>query len=723
VIITEPDAIVISQNNSTPANDANCDGSVDITVSGGVPGYTFQWSNGNTNEDPDDLCAGANSVTITDANGITTTITITVGNNSTLSVSTLNVDTNASCFGACDGVSTVQFSGGVGPFTFTWDDPNTQSTASATGLCAGTYSVIIQDNIGGNAFGSVTISEPTQILSGISALNISCTGENDGSAVVMPSGGNGPYAFNWSNGSTETLVTNLSPGSISITITDNSGCFIADNISISEPLPLAASVSSNGVACFGNVNGEALVNASGGTMPYFYQWDNGETTNPATSLIPGIHEVTISDSNGCLISRSVLITEPPLLELDGMPQATPATCFDGADGKGNVFVNGGTPPYSYLWDDPLAQTTALAEGLSAGNYTVSISDQNGCTIPPVSIIITQPNAPISLDFSLTNPTCWGASDGSIEITAAGGTPGYDYAWNNATVSSSNSGITSGNYTVTVTDSNECIHIETFTLTQPDPVSGILSAEDVICFGEANGQISVDTAFGGNGPYIYALDGENFQTDTAFGGLTSENYTVTIQDLNGCEGTTQIFVDQPFELEVNLGEDFEITLGDIVTLNPFANTFDSLSYIWEPSPFLSCLDCPNPEVFALDDVTLIVMIIDQNGCSASDDIFISVDKARHVFVPNAFSPNNDGVNDKFFINTNQSVSLIRTFRIMNRWGELIFEGNNLPSNDANFGWNGTFKGRLLNPGVFVYLAEIEFVDGVRIIYKGDVTLMK
>ena len=274
----------------------------------------------------------------------------------------------------------------------------------------------------------------------------------------------------------------------------------------------------------------------------------------------------------------------------------PSYLFGGNDGTAFVNIFGGTAPYFYQWNDSNNQTTSMAVGLSAGAYTVSVTDQNGCMINPINVGITQPGSPISASFDSMESSCWGSNDGSISVSATGGSPGYQYVWNNSVAGAENLNIGAGNYTVTITDINNCVFIESITLSQPAPAAGTLSSVDALCFGDFNGSISVDTAFGGTGPYIYSLDGENFQTDTLFQGLSAGNYTVTLQDINGCEGSSQISISQPFELDVNLGEDQEIVLGDRINLEAVVNTFDTLDYIWEPSPFLSCLDCPNPGSF-------------------------------------------------------------------------------------------------------------------------------
>ncbi|MEM6726843.1 MAG: gliding motility-associated C-terminal domain-containing protein, partial [Bacteroidota bacterium] len=398
-------------------------------------------------------------------------------------------------------------------------------------------------------------------------------------------------------------------------------------------------------------------------------------------------------------------------------------CF--GDNTGSVIINpqGGTQPYTYLWNN--GQTNQIAENLPAGTYQVSVTDNNGCFLVSNEFELNQPDGPLTVDFVVNNLTCFGENDGSIQATISGGTPVYDLQWSNGGIESGLINLEVGDYILTITDANDCVLIDTVTIQQPDPIMGAVLIQEPICFGEQNGVITVDTATltGGTPPYIYAIDGFNFQTNETFTGVGAGSYTLQIEDSEGCRGEISFIVDQPDELIVNLEDNLTILLGDSSTLIPDISTEDTLTYFWNPPQYLSCVDCPNPTVFPFENTTYTLVVTNQEGCSASDEINIRVQKDRNIFIPNAFTPNGDGVNDIFMIFGGLGVINVEEFRIYDRWGEQIIALQDFQTDDPNYGWDGTFRGQQMNSGVFVYYAKVLFVDGEVVLFKGDVTLVR
>ncbi|MEO1434617.1 MAG: gliding motility-associated C-terminal domain-containing protein [Bacteroidota bacterium] len=264
---------------------------------------------------------------------------------------------------------------------------------------------------------------------------------------------------------------------------------------------------------------------------------------------------------------------------------------------------------------------------------------------------------------------------------------------------------------------------TDSVSAPPPILIELNQTPTTCFGDADGELSVTVTSGGVEPFVYSIGGGAFGTDSLFVGLESDRYQIAVMDADGCMADGEIFVEQPFELIVDLGPDETILLGDSTDLRPQVNTTAGLSYVWTTDSDISCLDCPNPSVRPFDDALYELLIVDSSGCTASDFIEIMVDKDRNVFIPNAFTPNGDGVNDIFLVFTNSTVVGIQNFVIYNRWGEQMYAQNSLRANDPTAGWDGTFKGQMMDPGVFVYYLEIIYVDGVIEPFKGDVTLVR
>ncbi|MEM6722396.1 MAG: T9SS type B sorting domain-containing protein, partial [Bacteroidota bacterium] len=706
--------------------ELNCfgdaDGDIELTVSGGIEPYTYQWDNGaGTNEDPSGLSVGNYAVTILDNNGcvLITSTSITEPDLLTLQVDNI-VDLD--CNGDADGQATAIVDGGTLPYTYQWD--NGETTASAIALNGGAHSVTIIDANNCSVDANLNIDEPALLQISVSSTPLTCFEENDGSMTATLTGGTQPYTYEWNNGGTVFNPSGLPAGLYTITATDANGCEVIESIDVTQPDELLVSFQAVSVTCFGFDDGQASATVSGGTQPYTYVWDNGETTPIATNLDAGIHDLSITDGNGCLLVEQVQVGSPTELIFGNVPlSVVNVQCF--GDNTGSVIINpqGGTQPYTFQWSN--GQTNQVATDLPAGTYDVTVTDNNGCFIASNEFEVTQPEGPLAVSFEVMNITCFGDSDGSIQATVSGGTPTYNLNWSNGGIESGLINLSAGDYVLTITDENNCSLIDTVTIVQPDPIMGEVIIEEPTCFGEFSGTITVDTSsmIGGTPPYIYSLDGFNYQANERFVGVGAGVYTLQIEDSEGCMGEIQVIVDQPDEIIVNLEDDLSISLGEEATLIPDISTEDTLTYSWNPPQYLSCTDCPNPTILPLETTTYTLVVTNQAGCSASDEITVRVNKDRNIYIPNAFTPNNDGINDLFMIFGGLGVVEVQEFRIYDRWGEQIIALQNFMTDDPNFGWDGSFKGQLMNPGVFVYYADVLFIDGEVVQFKGDVTLIR
>ncbi len=712
--LTEPAPLTATLSGTDASCAGICDGTGTVSPAGGTAPYTYLWNNGETTQTATMLCAGTNTVVITDANGCTITESITTNEPPLLLVTAIPVQ-DVLCFGDNNGIANATAIGGTAPYNYTWDN-SALNTGTPTDLPAGANIVTVTDANGCTATASVTIGSPTELVATATSTNVDCFGNSTGTVSATASGGTAPYSFDW--GAID--VNNVPAGTYTVTVIDNNGCITTATTTVTEPPLLTGTLSGQDVSCFGGSDGTAAATMSGGTPPYSYLWDNGEVTNPAVLLNAGIHTVVATDANGCTFTESINIEQPTPLVPTGAG-STPVTCFGGNDGTATVSASGGTPPYSYTWND--GQTTQTATGLTAGVYTVIITDANGCSLPAINVTVTQPDTPITATSSSTAVTCNGGNDGSATVEAMGGIPSYSYTWSNGQTGQSIFDLTAGTYAVTITDANNCAYVENVLVSEPDAYVLTIVPTGVSCYGDENGSILVENVTGNNPPYIYSLDGENYQAGDFFGGLAGGSYEVFVQDINGCTTSETVIVDEPFELIVDLGADITIELGDSTELFAQVNTTDSLTYTWIPTTGLSCTDCPNPTVNITETVTYQVQITNANGCTATDNIMITVDKNRNIYIPNVFSPDNDGTNDVFMIYGGKGVEGVNVFRIYDRWGEMVWEAENFQTDDPSFGWDGTFRGQKLNPAVFVYYAEVTFIDGVTLLYKGDVTLMK
>ncbi|AWA31310.1 hypothetical protein HYN48_15090 [Flavobacterium magnum] len=516
-------------------------GSATVVASGGTAPYTYSWSpSGGTAATASNLTAGTYTCTITDATGCTKNEVFTI-TQPTAAISNTVSQTNVLCFGASTGSATVVASGGTGSYTYLWS-PSGGTAATASNLAAGNYSVRITDANGCFKDQAFTITQPTAAISNtVSQTNVLCFGASTGSATVVASGGTGSYTYLWSpSGGTAATASNLAAGNYSVRITDANGCFKDQAFTITQPTaPISNTVSQTNVLCFGSATGSATVIASGGTGSYTYLWSpSGGTAATASNLAAGNYSVRITDANGCFKDQAFTITQPTAAISNTVSQ-TNVLCFGASTGSATVVASGGTGSYTYLWS-PSGGTAATASNLAAGNYSVRITDANGC-FKDQAFTITQPTAALSNTVSQTNVLCFGASTGSATVVASGGTGSYTYLWSpSGGTAATASNLAAGNYSVRITDANGCFKDQAFTITQPTaPISNTVSQTNVLCFGASTGSATV-VASGGTGSYTYLWSPSGGTAATA-SNLAAGNYSVRITDANGC------FKDQAFTI--------------------------------------------------------------------------------------------------------------------------------------------------------------------------------
>jgi hypothetical protein len=524
----------------------NNNGAINLTPSGGTPGYTYNWGSSITTQDRTNLVAGTYSVIITDANGCTGTLTSTITEPQPISL-TAAAQTNVSCFGGSNGAFAVNnANGGTGSFTYDWapGNPTGDGTTSVTGLTAGTWSVTATDVNGCTAFVNFTITEPPQIsFTAAAQTNVSCFGGSNGAFEVNPAnGGAGSFTYDWAPGNPTgdgtTSVTGLTAGTWSVTATDANGCSQMISFTITQPPSIIVTATSQtDVLCNGGNNGTATVAASGGTGSLSYLWNNSGTTNTATGLSAGNYSVTITDANSCSATASFTITAPAAITTTGTQ--TNVSCANGSNGVATVTASGGTGSFTYSWT-PSGATTASATGIYAGLHTVTITDANGCTATH-TFNIQEPNPVYTLPAQ-TNVSCFGGNDGTATVTAGGGSGGYTYSWapsggNAATAT----GLIAGTYTATTTDVNGCTASEIITVAEPTAITFTSTQTDILCNGGNNGSAMV-VATGGTGSFSYLWNfGGTGDLET---GLTAGNYSVIITDANSCTATVTFIITEP-----------------------------------------------------------------------------------------------------------------------------------------------------------------------------------
>ncbi len=495
-------------------------GSARIKVSNGTAPYSYLWSTGATTVNITGRAAGTYTVTVTDANGCTMVKRVTITQPTPIVIS--NTVTNVSCNGGTNGAIATSVNGGTIPYTYLWS--NNAITTSISNLSAGNYTITVKDKNLCTVTKTSTVNQPTQLTASISSINVSCNGGSNGSAVVTASGGTAPYSYSWNVGGSSAANTNLTAGTYTVVITDANGCTTSSSVTITEPAALTATTNKTDVSCNGGNDGSASVNVVGGTAPYSYSWSSGSQTSTESNLIAGTYHVTVTDANGCTISKCVIIGEPTALSAS--ISSTNVSCNGGNNGSATVTAVGGTAPYSYNWSNVV--TSASNNNLISGSYSVTVTDANGCSYSTL-VTITEP-AVLTLTSSSSNVLCNGGSDGSASVTANGGTAPYTYAWSNQSGTANASNLSAGSYSVIVTDANNCSATASVTITQPTSLTLSFTTANVSCNGGNNGSATANVN-GGTTPYTYAWS--NGGATATINNLIAGTYTVTITDANGC----------------------------------------------------------------------------------------------------------------------------------------------------------------------------------------------
>ena len=544
-------------------------GSATANAMGGLAPYSYLWWQGNsTSATANALSAGTYGVSITDSLGCVKDTQVVITQPTTLALSIS--PTMVSCKNANNGKATVLVSGGTRPYTYQWPVIN-KTDSAVSSLAMGTYTVNVTDAKGCTISKTVTIAEPDSLLATISKGDVSCYGGNNGQATVAATGGTTAYSYLWSNGKTTAANNTIVAGTYSVTVTDVKGCTYSKSVTITQPTQLNSTIGTpTPITCYGLSDGKASGTASGGTAPYSYLWTpSQETTLSATKLVVGINTFTVSDSKGCIVTKTVNITQPSPLATSF--NSSDITCKNALNGSVEVLVGGGTTPYTYLWQNN--STTASLNNLAAGKYVVTVSDAYGCKKND-SIVIAEPDSLLISNITGTNISCFGGSNGSVAATVQGGTTPYSYQWSNGASLPNISGISSGTYSITVTDQKGCSTNSSIALTQPGEIITTVSPDAYIrC--DSTGAVYA-SATGGTGTLIYSWSNGVLNDTSAVS--NSGSYLVSVSDSLGCTVVDTAFVKplgSSLELVLNapahtcFGDSAQITSTILPGIEPFS----------------------------------------------------------------------------------------------------------------------------------------------------------
>jgi gliding motility-associated-like protein len=670
----------------------------DSTLLSVTPAFSaYIWSTGQAQKDIFANAISVYKVTVTDANGC-------IGETSTNITQLTDLKPIISGKKAfCEG-DTLQLTVNSGFGKYTWASGET--TPKIVVNQAGIYKVTV-NNGACKGVDSVVVIMNTKPIISISKDTVVCEGQE-----VALQANAGTAIYKWSNGDTTPFINVKQSGTYTVTVTTTSGCFSTKNVVVTSNLNPKPVINAPTTIC----SGQNVIIAL--TEKYStYLWSTGQTTETIQINTAGKYAVTVSNSTGCSASVSQQIDvksnlTPKILGKVKLCQGDSTTLSVDA-----TFDN-------YKWSNGAITQSILVK--TEGTYSVTVTSNAGC-VGEAKVLVEKGN--LTYSSKLEDIRCSGDKNGLIIVSPTNGTSPFSFNWSNGVKTGDNFNLTAGTYTVTINDAAGCSAIAPFEIIEPKPIKATIKGIAASCKDNGNGSISIEKVEGGVGNFSYSTDNQNFTSFSTYPysikNVAPGDYTLTIKDANKCSWSNKVKVLAGNAIKVDLGADITLTYGDSVVLTPKTD-FQMTKIRWSPKVGLSCDTCQftiaKPKATAVYKVT----VTDENGCTATDDILLIINKIRRVYVPNAFSPNADGTNDLIRIYLGDETVKVNFFRIYNRWGSLVYEDLNFTraeSNDQKRGWDGFFKGEELNPAVFIYHAQVEFTDGEVKDYSGDIMLMK
>lgn len=642
----------------------------------------------------------------------------------------IDIIKKAGGLGVSDGNANVIVTGGSGVNTITWSDGTNEPVTKE--LSGGTeYCITVVDSIGCTLDTCFVMPYVIPIKAIFKNDTLDCFGDNDGTLVLDITEGHPPYSYelvNVDNGlplqkgsiidTTSTIYfENLTAADYKIFL------FTATNswdksATVLAPKPIDISIiNKTEASCHNTCDALIELSVEGGNDGFNFNWsDNINRTQNATDLCGGDYQLTVTDEKQCTATINLTIDQPAVFTAKAI-QTKAISCFGDDNGEAMVSTNGNAT--NFIWDN--GDTMAIANDLAAGIHSVIVRNEYDCT-DTAFVEIEEPTPLVASIDILSTINCFGQENGLLAGSGTGGNGNLSYLWNNNSTAPLYDNLAAGNYSLTITDAIGCTNNTSIELPQPTAVSALIKKQDVTCpGGPKSGEISIEEPVGGVAPYAYSINGTVFSTATNFNNLSADSYEVSTQDANGCTITETIAINDPPILEVELGEPQMVKLGNTIKLSALTNR--PVNYQWNTLDS-NCTDCESIEITPTASQLYQVTVTDPDtDCVATDEVFITIDNNRDVYVPNAFSPNGDGHNDALMIYGGNNIKSIKAFKVFDRHGNLVYQADNFAPNDASTSWKGDFNGQRLASALFIYWAEVEFIDGYSDIYKGDIALFR
>jgi len=731
IVITEPDGLTVTD----VITDAQCygysDGSVDITVSGGQVPYSYEWTNDTYGQDLFSVSAGSYSVTISDGNTCTSTYTYIVGQPPVFAANISSVQ-HVSCFGECDGSATVTVVGGVPAYIIDWESGGSGNVESA--LCGGTYDVSVTDANGCTVSTVVVITEPPVLAANILQWeDISCYGYDDGTATVTVTGGTGPYTYSWSSGTGATIATGMEPGNNTVTVTDDNECSVTASVVLTEPTQITSTISGVDLVCHGYQNGSVNLEVAGGSPPYTYLWSNMISDQDLFGISGGDYYVTVTDANGCTITNHQFIYEPPAINITTSPDAY--ICISNSTII-SAAATGGTFPYTYVWNGSMVGASQSVSPIVDQTYNLTVTDAQGCTNTATVVVYVYDS--LELKLSIEDPVICLGEPAVINSVFSGGNGGpYILSLEDGTYIN-NPYVTypeeSMSFRIYLNDwcGTPSVYADISVIVIDPPVVTFAGDDLAGCephlvnFNAYSENTALEYLWNfGNGNYSFIQNPTtNYQYDGVF------DVSVTVTDTNGCK-TTETISDYITVYPLPVARFYPeppttSVLKPFIYFNNVSSDYVTENYWFFGDGDSSDLESPlhyYPAEEREYDVTLIVETA--YGCRDTATAPVSILDEYTFWAPTGFTPNNDGINDIFFVDGHGIDVENFAMYIYDRWGELVFTTNEFdPENPQNNGWDGRIKDNKLAPsGVYTWLVIYRDWRAVEHQEAGPVTLMR
>lgn len=633
VSLNNPNPISATIANTIPASCVpGCDGSFSVNTSGGsgaivysLNGTVFQVSNSFNN-----LCAGAYTVTVKDANNCTGTSVVTISTANGPSGVSVSIS-DVSCFGGTNGIIAASLSGSSGSVNYQLQPLGISNTLGGfNNLTIGTYTILATDATGCTISTVASISQPSLLQLGTpNIISPLCNGATNGSLSISGVGGTPNYTYNLAptglSNSTGVFST-LAAGVYTVSVIDGNNCSASSLLNISQPdIVLVTPVTISEVLCFGGDNGSISVGAVGGSGVYTYTLQPGNipsTTGIFLNLTQGAYTIIATDTNSCIGDTIVNIIQPSQLQVTNLTGSS-ASCNPGNDATITIAAIGGSGVYSYSLNNGVPQSSNVFINVGIGNYTIQVTDANNCTATS-TISITNPNAPSITNIITTSASCNPGCDASITITAIGGTNPLNYSLNASSPQASNlfNALCSGSYTISVSDANGCTVTSLSSInTAIGPALNATNVTNITCFGLTNGIVGLNVA-GGTAPLTYTILPSNTTNTTGvFSSLGVGSFTVNVSDANGCTLSTIASVSQPPQML------FTNSISDSVLCNGqsngaiqfgFTGGTGTVTYSLAPA---GTFVAPSTFSNLNGNVNYTISAVDANGCTISTIVFV------------------------------------------------------------------------------------------------------